>query len=211
MITKVQNQKDKEPCSSFYVVRYGKHDYHINLWAIVGGELAFAFCTPHLNLDSPFVRLNYSEQHDSKKHPKYKEWNPVAPEHYEYDGLTGEAAILKLVSDLVPAYTLQKIRENFVRDTFGYELKSRRFHDKENATYLRCSVGLNGYVSPVTYLSKYYAGRCDDRAIFTDSKWQEAAKVLNPWHDMTRPKAILYSSLTADDFSRYLDVITTLV
>ena len=199
------------PCSSFYIVRYAECDYYISLWAIVGGQLAFSFCTPSFDLDFQTVRLNYSETHDSNINPNYMGWPTVAPEHYEYDGLTGEAAIIKLVKDLAPAYTLQKIREKYVTESFGGELESRRFHDTENRTYLHCSVRLNGVVNVVTCSSRCYWGRCDDSMDFLDEKWQAAAKTLNILSGVNAYKPVLYAELSSENFSRYLEVMNTLI
>jgi hypothetical protein len=63
-------------------------------------------------------------------------------------------------------------------------LKSKRAHDKEDHTYVHAELRLNGTgISPVTYISAAYAGRCEEKVVLFNPWWKEAQDLFNPIFD----------------------------
>ena len=196
------------PCSSTYRVEVGGYKTEVQLWAIIEGTLAITI-NHHYGYT---VRCNYSKQHDSREFPNWLAWEQVAPRHFRYGNKEGDDAIYAYVLDTMPRVTTQEIRLAYMRELFGYEIKSQRFHDTGNQTYLRCKVNIQGSWSPVTAEAGCYWGRADeDMLVYANAEWKAAITYLNPAFDKKYCfKKGLLCDLTSEEFTKLLDVLLTL-
>lgn len=188
-------------CESMY--RHVDTGEVIRLWAIVGGTLAVAFDNFEFT-----ERLNYCEQFDSSKDAGWPTWE--GPRLENVDG--GETRIRAWFEKSVELRIIRRERYACIREAvkarseYHIRLKSRRFHDLDNRTYVWFELDLNSArVSPVTCSSKYYAGRCEGTIEkWGNQAWRTLAEFFNPLFDNGMP---MWEDLTAEVFEQVLAVL----
>lgn len=156
----------------------------LRLWAIVGGTLAVDF------EDFGYSqRYNYSEKFDSNK-SQWETWS--GPRIADLDG--GAETLRKFIKEQLPKKELQEKRVKILKDTFGWKITSRRFHDTDNRAYVVFHIDLNHFRCPtITADSASYGGRASENCIkFADEKWNKVYSVLQNapyslkcWHELT--------------------------
>lgn len=93
--------------------------------------------------------------------------------------------------------------------TNGGVLTSKRKHDKEDHTYVHAELRLNGTgISPVTYYSAMYVGRCEEKVVLFNPWWKKAQDLFNPMFDDKWPR---WDELTEEQFDSVCDLLSAYV
>jgi len=183
-------------CETFYEVDGVK----LRLWAITGGTLAVDFA------DFGFTeRYNYCEAFDAKKHPDWETtWEGPRIEHLE----GGATTLIDFVRRNLPKKELRETRKNILNEKFGYELRSRRYHDLDNRAYFRAKVDLtSARVAGVSVESAYYWGQPDTIQFkYMAQEWIE----LHEWVKNLRGeqwKIHTLDELSEEQFEKYIELL----
>jgi hypothetical protein len=187
----------------------------LRLWIITGG-------TPALDLDEYFEAKRYPhvELYDSKnwcsgvcryrhqEHTPRGEVLPIVDVDVLPDGIETVNAYLDYV---LPRRAVQRARLATLPKM--RVIKSRRVHDTYNRTYVWARVEMNKYgVSPVTFDSAYYCGRCEGDTRMLNrfgNVWINAVRVLNPIFDRN-DGTTSWADMSEDEFTLVHDTLWTL-
>jgi hypothetical protein len=193
-------------CSTIYEV----DGHKIELWIITGGTPALGFSFSSFQQRFPVVE-KYVDDHwiilkDScpeNAHYNVNHWNK---EQKCFDHQIGQNPVIGPTPEEVftdgwvtfwtwyyttlPAYELCRERQlGLLHNNImsGYKL------DREEHTKVRAELdAYRDWVSPVTFSSKIYGGRCDEKIVFFSAWWKKAQELFNPladahkkWNELT--------------------------
>ncbi len=187
-------------CDAYYRVGEEK----LRLWAIVGGTLALAFD------DYSFQqRYNQVDKFNSKIDPNWLAWGGPRSS----DLTNGEQTLIDFVTKNVPLRDLRNARIQEILQILGLtqysrEIVSKRFHDKDNRTYMYCYLEIKDYVPVVTVSSGCYWGRCDDEIQnCASSTWKRLASFLKLIFDKERDNfsTTMWENLSQFDYDCILN------
>jgi hypothetical protein len=188
-------------CETVYVI----DGLTVRLWIIVGG-------TPALGIDySPYVqRFPVVE--------KYKVWNEATKSypHQDQKNMVGPTpedclpegwkTVENFVKEQFPLYQLAQTRVKNLPVTFP--ITSRRRHDKEEGTYVTAELSNARFSVPcITFSSKVYAGRCEEKVTLFPQWWQDAQKLFNEVRGKTGK---LWSEITECEYDEICELLRNL-
>lgn len=165
-------------------------DVEFELWIITGGSPCLAFADYSFDERYPKVEMWSNEHFHSGNISHY--------DHQDIDHIQGPT-ITVLPNDLEDVKSFLRkylpLRELRFKRIGGLPIKnfikSNTVLDKENSTRVHCELDLRR-ISPVTFNSYAYCGRCSEKIILFSDWWKKTLSIFDPlfsssknWEDLT--------------------------
>jgi hypothetical protein len=170
-------------CSTDYIV----NGHKMILWIITGGTPALAFDDYSFIAQYPSIEKWQDHHYHGLYRCSYSYYDHQDPNKPQ--GPTFEDVLPNGISDLEAYLTkylpLRELRKKrFDGLPVHGKLQSKKVKDVDEHTWVTCDIDIElNRLSPVTFNSRTYGGRCDKKIVLFNDWWKKVQKVMNPLFD----------------------------